>query len=122
MEKTDPEEMSVTRARERGRRGGGFLSLPSAKPSGFFFVGIGPVGGTSFPFESTATVGGGGQFYNDNPSLFPPPLLQHHPLSPSRQWTVGPSRREKLNRERETRTERGREGGEGMERSRGIYI
>lgn len=42
---SDPEEMSVTRATE-----GGFLSL--AQPSGFLFVGIGPVGGTSFPFES----------------------------------------------------------------------
>lgn len=99
----------------RGEGGGGFLSL--AQPSGFFFVGIGPVGGTSFPFELTATVGrGGGQFYNDNPSLppsltlLPPPLLQHHPLNPSRQWTVGPPRGEKLNRERETRREGGREG------------
>lgn len=108
----------------RGGGGGWWISFPSAQPSGFFFVGIGPVGGTSFPFELTATVGGT-ILQRQSLPLFPPPLLQHHPLSPSRQWTVGPPRREKLNRERETRTERGREGGregEGMERSRGIYL
>lgn len=93
-------------------RGGGFLSL--VQPSGFFFVGIGPVGGTSFPFELTATRKGEDGFHNDNPSpLFPPPLLQHHPLSPIRQWTVGPPRREKLNRERATRRKRQTKGERG---------
>lgn len=62
-EATDPEEMSVIRGME-----GGFLSV--AQPSGFFFVGVGPVRGTSFPFElaGAAESKRGGQFYNDNPS------------------------------------------------------
>ena len=74
--------------------------FPSAQPSGFFFVGIGPASGAphfllSWPppvgDSSTTTI-----LLPRHP-LVPPPLLQHHPLSPSRQWTVGPARGEKLN-------------------------
>ena len=67
-EATDPEEMSVIRGME-----GGFLSV--AQPSGFFFVGVGPVRGTSFPFELAGAARRDGGEEDSSTTTILPPLL-----------------------------------------------